>query len=278
MHPKRHPLAPPVTALLVASLVAPLGCAKFPEHDAESRSPDARIRSMLTASKDPVLALATGDTIHFGDEVRAFYEARQYEAAWTDDEGFLPVGQALVAALRKADQDGLDLASYHGDEIPTLLERAKSDVEQDLPVGDLLGNLDMLMTEAYLRYTTDVLRGTIDPSVEGLDWKVPREDATDAVLLNRLLEDEDFDAALAELRPQVPFYDRLRDALPRYREVVAKGGWPTIAEGGSLGPGDRGAARRAAARPPGRRSGSRRGAPRPAVGASDVFDDRLPRR
>ena len=273
MHPKRHPLAPALTALLLASLGA--ACAKFPEHDAESHSPDARIRSMLSGSENPVLALATGDTVHFGDEVRAFYEARQYRAAWTDDNGFLPSGQALVAALRKADDDGLDLAAYHGDEIPALLERAKGDVEQDLPVGDLLGNLDMLMTEAYLRYTTDVLRGTIDPGAEGLDWKVPREDATDAVLLNRLLEDEDFDAALAELRPQVPFYDRLRDALPRYRDAVAKGGWPTIDKGGSLGPGDRGArvaqlrARLAAEGDP---------AETPLVqptGPADVFDDRL---
>jgi murein L,D-transpeptidase YcbB/YkuD len=261
--------------LLVLALAGTAACGRFPKDDPESHSPDARIRSMLTASKDPVLALATGDTVHFGDEVRAFYEARQYQAAWTDDEGFLPRGQALVTALRQADEEGLDLASYHGDEIPALLERAKGDVQQDLPVGDLLGNLDLLLTEAYLRYTTDVLQGTIDPGAEGLDWKVPREDATDAVLLNRLLDDEDFDAALAELRPQVPFYEGLREALPRYREVVAKGGWGTISAGEAIGPGDRGA-RVAQLRNRLIAEGDPVEAPlAQTTGPADVFDDRL---
>src|SRR5262245_46590509 len=130
MHSKRHSFAPAIAALFCALLIAP-GCAKFPKDDPESHSPDARIRSLLTASSDPVRASATGDTVHFGDEVRAFYEARQYQAAWVDDEGFLPRGKALVDALRRADEDGLDLAAYHGDEIPALLERAKSDVDQD---------------------------------------------------------------------------------------------------------------------------------------------------
>ena len=47
------------------------------------------------------------------------------------------------------------MVAYRRDAIPELIERAKSDVEQDLPVGDLLGNLDLVMTESYLRYTSD---------------------------------------------------------------------------------------------------------------------------
>jgi len=221
-------------------LVALAACARGPEVDPEARSPDARIRALLTAGENPVLSLASGDTIHFGDELKAFYAARDYQAAWVDDHGFLPRGQALVEALNQAGAEGLDLADYRQDLIPDLIERAKTDDAQGLPVGDLLGNLDLAMTESYLRYTSDVLRGTIDPGAEGLDWKVAREDATDAAFLNRLLEDEDFDAALADLRPQLPFYDRLREGLARYQEVAAAGGWPTVDEGPGLSEGDRG--------------------------------------
>src|SRR6185436_19830214 len=100
---KRHVwYAPALLAVGLAALAGPMACARFPKDDPDSHSPDARIRSMLTAGNDPVLALATGDTVHFGDEVRAFYEARQYHAAWTDEDGFLPRGQALVSALQKA--------------------------------------------------------------------------------------------------------------------------------------------------------------------------------
>ena len=168
----RHALAlPAILALTIAAVAGPTACARFPGSDPESRSHDARIRSLLTASAEPVLALATGDTVHFGDEVKSFYEARAYQAAWTDEEGFLPRGQALVSALRKADEEGLDLSAYHGDEISPPLARAKRDVEQKLLVGGVLGGLDLLLTEAYLRYTTDVLRGTIDPGAEALAMK-----------------------------------------------------------------------------------------------------------
>jgi murein L,D-transpeptidase YcbB/YkuD len=215
-------------------------CARGPETDPAAHSPDARIRTLLTTAEQPVLPLANGDTIHFGAELKAFYEARGYQAAWTDETGFLPRGQALVEALSHAPAEGLDLADYRQDAIPELIARAEHDDAEGLPVGDLLGNLDLVMTESYLRYTSDVLRGTIDPSAEGLDWKVAREDATDAAFLNRLLEDEDFDQALAELRPQVPFYDRLREGFARYQQVAAAGGWPTVDDGPGLGEGDRG--------------------------------------
>jgi len=228
----------PWVAVLVGAALA--ACARGPETDPAAHSPDGRIRALLTAGDNPVLALASGDTIHFGEELKAFYAARDYQAAWTDDNGFLPRGQALVEALNQADAEGLDLAAYRRDVIPQLIEQAESDIAQDLPVGDLLGNLDLVMTESYLRYTSDVLRGTIDPGAEGLDWKVAREDATDADFLNSLLEDEDFDQALAELRPQLPFYDRLREGLARYRQVAEAGGWRTVDPGEALEQGDRG--------------------------------------
>lgn len=261
--------------LLGAAVLAATGCARFPRDDPKSHSPDARIQSLLTASNDPVLAFATGDTVHFGDEVKAFYRARGYAAAWTSEEGLLPRGQALIAALDSAGQEGLDPTAYHAGEIRPLLQRAQGDVEQRLPVGDELGNLDLLMSEAYLRYTSDVLRGTIDPGAEGIDWKVPREDATDAAFLNQVLEDEDFDAALAELRPQVPFYDGLRQGLLRYERVAASGGWQPIAPGQALGPGDRGAR---VARLRARLAAEADPVEAPLVqstGPQDVFDDRL---
>ena len=265
----------PAYAVSVFGLIALVsGCAKEPEFSKEQHSPDVRIQAMLTSSATPVLALATGDTIKIGDEVKAFYEARNYSAAWTSPEGILPRGQALVAALQGADAEGLDMAEYHREEIQPLIERAKSDVEQKLPIGDLLGSLDLLMTEAYLRYTTDVLQGTLDPGSVGLDWKVPREDATDAVLLNTIMEGENFESALAELRPQVPFYNQLREALPRYRQVAEAGGWPTIPTGPALSAGDRGP-RVAALRQRLIAEGDPVEAPLARSASGDVFDPQL---
>ena len=71
-------------AVLGLAALAAAGCARTTTKDGpDEGSPDPRIQSLLTASSDPVLSLATGDTVHFGDEVKAFYKARNYHAAWT---------------------------------------------------------------------------------------------------------------------------------------------------------------------------------------------------
>ena len=103
---------------------------------------------------------------------------------------------------------------------------------------------------------------------------LPREDATDAVLLNSILEGENFEAALAELRPQVPFYNRLREALPRYRQAAEAGGWPTIPSGPALALGDRGP-RVAALRARLIAEGDSVEAPLAKTASVDVFDPQL---
>src|SRR5688572_26822630 len=132
-----------VRLVLAAALLA-AGCARAPE-DPDRHSPNPRIRIMLTRSTEPVMALASGDTIHMSEEMKAFYKARFYRAAWTSRKGILPRGQALVTALNAAEEEGLDPAHYHLKSIPGLLEQAKSDLAQELPVGDALGNLDLLL-------------------------------------------------------------------------------------------------------------------------------------
>ena len=73
----------PVHVLVGVLLAAAAGaCARGPETDPSAHSPDAHIRAILTSSAEPVLPLATGDTIHLSEELRAFYEARGYRPAW----------------------------------------------------------------------------------------------------------------------------------------------------------------------------------------------------
>jgi murein L,D-transpeptidase YcbB/YkuD len=64
--------------------------------------------------------------------------------------------------------------------------------------------------------------------------------AVDPVTVLRLaLQADDFAAVLQALPPDHPVYRRLRRALARYRALQAQGGWPELAEGPTLRPGER---------------------------------------
>jgi L,D-transpeptidase YcbB len=190
----------------------------------------------------PVLALHTGDTIHLGAELAAFYQQRDFAPAWTGREGFLVRTDQLLEAVLTADREGLDTRSYQHGAIHDLVERARHDHDQGLPVGDVLGTLDMLLTESFLRVSTDLARGALDPAEAELSWSIPREDPTGVGFLNATLDERnDLEEVLHALRPATPFYGQLRKALARYRAVVEAGGWPAVSGGDVLEEGSEGA-------------------------------------
>lgn len=229
-----------IAGLALAAAAAASACAQGPETSPEAHDPDHRIRALIGDGEEHVLATATGDTVRLSAAVAEFYRARNWDGVWTDENGFLERGKAMVGVLHAADAEGLDLSEYHRATLHDLIDRAQHDVGQDLPVGDILGTIDLLLTEAFLRYSSDLRRGTIDPSAADLDWRIPREDPTDAAFLNQLLEEDDLETVIQRLRPATPFYDRLRASLARYREIESTGGWDPVAEGETIKVGDRG--------------------------------------
>jgi murein L,D-transpeptidase YcbB/YkuD len=177
-----------------------------------------------------------------GEEVAAFYRQRDFQPAWTDRNGFLLRTDQLLEALLSADREGLDLESYHQSAIQELVERARREHEEGLPVGGLLGTLDMLLTESFQRFSTDLGRGTLDPAEAEISWSIPREDPTGVAFLNAALDERtDLAEALDALRPAAPFYGQLLEALARYRALVEAGGWPAVEEGDKLEEGSEGA-------------------------------------
>jgi murein L,D-transpeptidase YcbB/YkuD len=223
-----------LVVLTALASAATAGCApdgKGPELD--PHEPTVRIRALLEGADAPVLA-ALGDTVHLGERTISFYARRGFQPAWTDRNGFLPRGEALAAAFRDAPANGLEPEQYREPVVNALMNRVLLDHEQGFPVGDLLGNLDVLLTEAFLRYATDLVRGTVDPDSAGLPWLIPRQDSSDSALLDSLLDRSDVSRALEQLRPSVPFYDHLRAALPRYQAIADRGGWPVVSGGDAL--------------------------------------------
>jgi murein L,D-transpeptidase YcbB/YkuD len=159
-----------------------------------------------------------------------FYRPRDFAPAWDARDGGPDRAALLLRALVTAETHGLDPARYHLDAIRGRQASAN---------GGHTGELDLLLTAAFLGYARDVRAGRVPPGRRDPDWGIPAApfDAS-AALTRAVREPATFRALLASLPPPAKDYGRLVEALRRYREVAARRDWPLVAPGALLRPGD----------------------------------------
>lgn len=189
-------------------------------------------------AEPPLLTLPNGDTLRVRRAVVEFYRDRGYQPAWTDDDEILPRGLEMLEAIAAANSEGLDRERYHYTTAHRMARLLEDDAVEDQEL-EYLGNLDILLTESFARLAEDLEVGTIDPARADLEWRIPRGEIADRDLIDAVLNGEDPRAVLGALRPQAPYYHRLREALDRYRAIEEKGGWATVPDGETLKQGDR---------------------------------------
>jgi murein L,D-transpeptidase YcbB/YkuD len=90
-----------------------------------------------------------------------------------------------------------------------------------------------------LIYGSHLLAGRINPETIDSEWHADRRETDLAGVLQRALDADTMNGALEDLLPPQPGYQRLKQALVRFREIDARGGWPMVAPGPKLQNGDR---------------------------------------
>lgn len=151
-----------------------------------------------------------------------FYASVQYQPLWVNALGPIPKALQWRRLLQAANLEGLDPRHYHSVEIG---EYWQSEVPWKL------ASLDLLLTDAFLRYSVDVRHGHLAPGDVDPLWGIPRSKADPLALLRDTLIKADFEAAVRDLPPPHLGYQRLRQALAQYQELARLGGWPPLAPG-----------------------------------------------
>lgn len=201
-------------------------------------------------------ARPTDVTEHEWHHVQSLYRAASYAPLWTDGTGLLPRAKSLILALAHADEDGLSLTAYPVAALDSAVPRIAG--------ATATAEADILLTSTFAWYGEDMLRGRVDPHKVQPEWHISVNDINVDTALAGVLRAANFDSALTQLRPDQQGYAGLRQALGRYRQIVASGGWPQVASGPVLHVGDSAATvpalrRRLAAEgflPPGAATGS----------------------
>jgi murein L,D-transpeptidase YcbB/YkuD len=209
--------------------------------DAKPRSeasyPDARthIRNAVKSpTKDTTVdhTLVTGDTLRLSEGTVTYYRSllRRGKPVWSANEKILPRGLDMVTELSRSDTDGLSPARYNVALAQNLIRLLHSDPPDSLKSA-YLADFDLVVTEGFNRYASDLTRGSIDPVKAGLTWKIPRAHPWEENLLRMAVRGMPPSEIVERLRPQTPYYKRMMAALARHRDIKAKGGWDTVPKG-----------------------------------------------
>jgi L,D-transpeptidase YcbB len=217
-----------VLFLLLAALSA-AGQGSAQPSAAPPLTPDELVSDRIRAAVESPLRR---DSLYERSAISGFYGRRAFRAAWSTEHGPNRLADELVAALQRADLEGLDPAEYHLAAIQALLDTVRTRAGAGIPSApERIAQLDLLLTDAFLLYGSHLLSGRVDPETLHPRWEANRRGADLAAVLQNALESRHVARALQKLAPSQDGYRSLRDALVRERAIAAQGGWPQLAAG-----------------------------------------------
>ena len=170
-----------------------------------------------------------------------FYQQRGFSPAWTEKEGILPQARSLVAEINRANHEGLRSDDYHRANIVSLVKM----IEKKQAVGktvdpEIWVDLDLLLTDAFMLYSSHLLAGRVNPETIHSDWIVVNPTADLTNILRSALNSNQITKALRDLQPLHSGYFGLKQALAQYRNIAKKDDWPPVSPGTNLRKGDTG--------------------------------------
>lgn len=159
------------------------------------------------------------------------YAQTGLQPLWVTKDGPGRKAAALFSVLKNSEMDGLVPEQYNVQRISSLWN-GRTPAE--------LIDLDTLLTLSFIMYAHDAQNGRTH-SQKNTPALLKAEDtrAFDGVaLVETALSSPDMTQFLATLLPSHRYYKNLRAALPHYRNLAAIGGWPPVAPGKSIHPGE----------------------------------------
>ena len=164
-----------------------------------------------------------------------FYLATHGQSAWIDKRGISLAAWQLVDFLENSSQDGLPPERYAPNKLRKQLQPPEDEHEAYLGWPPArVAEVDIALSRAFFRFSGDHLFGQERSWRSRSDWHRISGDVGPVQLLELALELDAMPSALRGVQSQQTGYLRLRQALGRYRELKALGGWGSIDSGATL--------------------------------------------
>lgn len=153
-------------------------------------------------------------TLENQEAIDGFYLARDGEALWLKGTKLNDAGKTLFETLQNSWVHGVNPKSYHSDQIELLIDNKLYGRKKG---RDLALQLELLLTDGFVRYVRDLSGMRIDPvplSLNRRDW-LQRISAQDSLKLlsQKKYKADEIREILDRQEPQTETYQRLKSAL-----------------------------------------------------------------
>jgi murein L,D-transpeptidase YcbB/YkuD len=142
--------------------------------------------------------------------VDTFYKNRAHAPAWFNEGRLRHEAYDLALAIQDAHLEGLNPADYNRDAVNAI-------VEQDVfgQLFDVLSvpQFDVVLTDAFLHYASDLHSGRINPRAVNAEWNIRPRKTDLARRLQEALESVGIRQTLRSLLPKHAGYQKLKKAL-----------------------------------------------------------------
>jgi murein L,D-transpeptidase YcbB/YkuD len=185
-------------------------------------------------------AVVARETLEYRRDLIDFYAKRAYHPAWMEFGHPSPAAWQLLDVVRKSYMEGLEPADYHAGSMDSLIRGFSRRTFWRVRMQPrAAAELDMLLTDGYLKLAYDLLSGRIHPKTLLDKWHIRYEEADLPAYLAQALG-EGVRESLHGLAPSQPEYGAMKYWLEEYRRLQSQGGWEKIPRGPALGPESRG--------------------------------------
>ena len=164
---------------------------------------------------------AFGEPIYCVNTLKQFYLNRSFEPVWKSTS----ITQ-LLSEIQKADMEGLTPSDYH---LETLLTESSGQFKSALSKADR----DLLLTDAFLLYTSHLLSGKVNPQTINAEWHVARREGDPVALLEQAISSGNITKTIQETMPKHSVYQSLKKALETYNTIEVNT-WPIIPDGPTI--------------------------------------------
>lgn len=178
----------------------------------------------------PLEHLVNGRVLPFSDVVldwnslEKFYAARAYRPVWHDRGQVTHDVFRLLHLFEESRHEGLFPNEYHLQLIAAHLQSESINLDE----------LELLLTDALLKYVRHINIGRLDPEIFDPAWHIQTEKMDFVDQLQTAVSSNQPLQALLTGNSRPAAYTRLKQLLLSYRSQAEAGGWPVIPAGARL--------------------------------------------